>query len=102
MDTSHTILIQNNSVLNVIGLPRWIKKKFLACRLQNLWHYISSGIPKRYYDWKHVKGRTVNKHLTPEVSAKLQNFFKPFDDYLAQMIGHEQFKWKYGQEWEEA
>jgi len=36
--------------------------------------------------------------FSPEVAAKIENLFKPFDDYLAAMIGQEPFNWPYGKD----
>jgi len=45
-----------------------------------------------------TKGRSIHRHLSVEASSKLEKFFKPFDEYLAEMMSRDHFKWLYGQD----
>ena len=43
-------------------------------------------------------GHESELKFSTQVAQKIEKLFKPFDDYLAKMIGQEPFNWPYGKD----
>lgn len=42
------------------------------------------------------KGRTVGQSFSPEMTAKLRAFYRPFDEYFAKSLDRKNFEWNFG------